>query len=501
MADDVMRTTSGAWQGREQEARRDTTVAPAARAREALAIGAGGPLDATTRAFMEPRFGHDFGHVRVHADSAAAAAAEALDARAFTLGRDLVFAKGEYRPHTSSGRRLIAHELAHAVQQEQAGGVARETIQRVACPETCLECPPDGVVPEDCECIGNERPESIVPATVRVPIVRLHGGKSEGSIKRDIALANKTWRGAGIAIDAPVHSISRADTEKILGTDPRGRVRGNVEIEPADLALQNDSTRALLGLATTSGTEKLSIPAGSDVHSLVVYYVPEFNSCNEETTKVGCAFAGTHGGRFFALIERAAQSATLAHELGHLWGMGHVEDKRNVMFTPASRSGIDADQVRTARRVLGLGGLRCLAAGQGPIDSERIEGEQEKGQLIVRAIGSKTTGTAWRGPVTVNGTDRDSTIQFKIDGTAVRGSYSYDTPNGTQPGRILNGVVRAGVLEFDWEQGAGDEASRGKGSFTIGSAEPWVMSGRWGVGSSLTDGGTWSVALTDEWVP
>ena len=501
MADDVMRTTSGAWQGREQEARRDTTVAPAARAREALAIGAGGPLDATTRAFMEPRFGHDFGHVRVHADSAAAAAAEALDARAFTLGRDLVFAEGEYRPHTSSGRRLIAHELAHAVQQEQAGGVARETIQRVACPETCLECPPDGVVPEDCECIGNERPESIVPATVRVPIVRLHGGKSEGSIKRDIALANKTWRGAGIAIDAPVHSISRADTEKILGTDPRGRVRGNVEIEPADLALQNDSTRALLGLATTSGTEKLSIPAGSDVHSLVVYYVPEFNSCNEETTKVGCAFAGTHGGRFFALIEKAAQSATLAHELGHLWGMGHVEDKRNVMFTPASRSGIDAEQVRTARRVLGLGGLRCLAAGQGPIDSERIEGEQEKGQLIVRAIGSKTTGTAWRGPVTVNGTDRDSTIQFKIDGTAVRGSYSYDTPNGPQPGRILNGVVRAGVLEFDWEQGAGDEASRGKGSFTIGSAEPWVMSGRWGVGSSLTDGGTWSVALTDEWVP
>ena len=430
MADDVMRSSAGARQGREEGARRDSTVASAARAREALAIGAGGPLDASTRAFMEPRFGHDFGHVRVHADSAAAAAAEALNARAFTLGRDLVFAQGEYRPHTSSGRHLIAHELAHAVQQEQAGGAAGETIQRVACPETCLECPPDGVVPEGCECIGNERPESIVPATVPVQIVRLDGGKSEGSIKRDIELANKTWKRAGIAIDASVRSISREDTEKILGTDPRGRVQGNVEIEPADLALANESTRALLGLSTKSGTEKLSIPAGSDVHSPWSTTCPSSTAAREETSAVGCAFSGTHGGRYFALIEKAAQSAALAHELGHLWGNAHVEDKRNVMFDcapPAAASTRSRSGERAAS--LGLGSLRCLAAGKGPVDRERIEGEQEKGQLIVRAIGSKTTGTAWRGTVTVDGTDRDSTIQFKIDSAnAVRGLYLYDMP-------------------------------------------------------------------------
>src|SRR4051812_8222386 len=64
----------------------------------------GRPLDARARAFTERRFGHDFGNVRVHSDRSAADSAEALHARAFTVGRDIVFAAGEYRPHTPAGR-------------------------------------------------------------------------------------------------------------------------------------------------------------------------------------------------------------------------------------------------------------------------------------------------------------------------------------------------------------------------------------------------------------
>lgn len=77
----------------------------------------GQPLDTTTRAFMEPRFGHDFGNVRVHTDARAAESAAAVNAVAYTVGPNIAFASQEYAPATSAGRQLLAHELAHVVQQ------------------------------------------------------------------------------------------------------------------------------------------------------------------------------------------------------------------------------------------------------------------------------------------------------------------------------------------------------------------------------------------------
>lgn len=86
--------------------------------------GGGQSLDAATRHFMESRFGHDFSGVRVHADALAAASAHAVGARAYTVGRDVVFGAGHYQPGSESGNGLIAHELAHVVQQ-RGGGVLR----------------------------------------------------------------------------------------------------------------------------------------------------------------------------------------------------------------------------------------------------------------------------------------------------------------------------------------------------------------------------------------
>jgi len=77
----------------------------------------GQSLDSGTRAFMEPRFGHDFGLVRIHADGRAAGSASDIEARAYTLGNDIVFGIGEYAPATSEGQHLLAHELTHVVQQ------------------------------------------------------------------------------------------------------------------------------------------------------------------------------------------------------------------------------------------------------------------------------------------------------------------------------------------------------------------------------------------------
>jgi hypothetical protein len=79
----------------------------------------GQPLDAATRAFMEPRFGHDFSRVRVHADAQASESAQAVHALAYTVGQDVVFRSGQYQPQTA-GRHLLAHELVHVVQQTPA---------------------------------------------------------------------------------------------------------------------------------------------------------------------------------------------------------------------------------------------------------------------------------------------------------------------------------------------------------------------------------------------
>ncbi|MCI0533585.1 MAG: DUF4157 domain-containing protein [Verrucomicrobiales bacterium] len=90
--------------------------------------GTGTPMDEGPRSFFEERFGHDFSQVRIHADQSAASAAEQRGASAFTVGNDIVFGRNQYRPASSSGGSIIAHELAHVLQQRsgapQAAGIS-----------------------------------------------------------------------------------------------------------------------------------------------------------------------------------------------------------------------------------------------------------------------------------------------------------------------------------------------------------------------------------------
>jgi hypothetical protein len=88
----------------------------------------GRPLDPATRAFFEPRFGRDFSDVRVHTDGAAGESARSIIALGYTVGNDVVFAHGQYSPHSTSGRQLLAHELAHVIQQSTTPGVIRRRV-------------------------------------------------------------------------------------------------------------------------------------------------------------------------------------------------------------------------------------------------------------------------------------------------------------------------------------------------------------------------------------
>jgi hypothetical protein len=95
----------------------------------------GAPLDAGVQAEMTQRFGHDFGQVRVHANDAAARSAQDVNALAYTVGQDIVFGARMFQPATTQGRRLIAHELTHVVQQTGSsagvGSAAQPVVQRV----------------------------------------------------------------------------------------------------------------------------------------------------------------------------------------------------------------------------------------------------------------------------------------------------------------------------------------------------------------------------------
>ena len=103
---------------------------PAPASVHAVLQAPGRPLDGGTRSWMEGRFSHDFGAVRVHDDARASASAQAVQALAYTVGSHVVFRQPLYAPGTDAGRRLLAHELAHVVQQ--MGGGPSAALQREA---------------------------------------------------------------------------------------------------------------------------------------------------------------------------------------------------------------------------------------------------------------------------------------------------------------------------------------------------------------------------------
>lgn len=107
------------------------TASPSVSAGIKAMQGGGQALSAETRAFMEPRFGHDFSNVRVHTDRNAGNTSKNINAQAFTVGKDIAFAPGRYRPDTRRGKKLLAHELTHVVQQGESSSHSGRVQRKV----------------------------------------------------------------------------------------------------------------------------------------------------------------------------------------------------------------------------------------------------------------------------------------------------------------------------------------------------------------------------------
>ncbi|WP_259070969.1 DUF4157 domain-containing protein [Mucilaginibacter sp. X4EP1] len=106
----------------------------------------GQSMSAPSRQFFEPKFGHDFSNVKIHTDSVAAKSAQSINALAYTSGNNIVFNSGQYSPDSDSGKRLIAHELTHVVQQ---GAAQTKSIQRDEKKDPPKPCPATFTISDD----------------------------------------------------------------------------------------------------------------------------------------------------------------------------------------------------------------------------------------------------------------------------------------------------------------------------------------------------------------
>jgi outer membrane protein OmpA-like peptidoglycan-associated protein len=183
----------------------------------------GRALDANTRADAERRFGVDFSDVRLHVGNEAAEAARARDARAFTVGRDVVFGEGQFAPGTSEGRELLTHELAHVVQQARgrAGGptVSKDTAEARAGSiarndPSSVTAPILGAVSPGVQCAPLEPERPAIgyrpPATSTTSYVIDEFGFNEAKLDDDDA-------GGGGAMSAKLASIAKDLEQAPLG--------------------------------------------------------------------------------------------------------------------------------------------------------------------------------------------------------------------------------------------------------------------------------------------
>ncbi|WP_241759016.1 eCIS core domain-containing protein [Pyxidicoccus parkwayensis] len=175
---------------------------------------AGQQLTPATRRSMESAFGTGFGDVRVHTTPEAGAAARALGARAFTVGSDIVFGPGNYRPGVPSGERLIAHELAHVVQQRSAGAQGLAAFpESVSTPSHPAE-------------VEAERAASLAVRGLPVPTLT----PSAGTVMRDVSMNLDAKAEPEAAPVRPTATSNQALMEEGRGEVSKALGQGNLHV-------------------------------------------------------------------------------------------------------------------------------------------------------------------------------------------------------------------------------------------------------------------------------
>ena len=249
--------------------------------------GPGQPLDSSTRDFMEPRFGYDFSRVRIHSDARAAASAQSINALAYTVGTDVVFAAAQFSPATAQGRKLLAHELTHVVQQDQfASSVRRAPRALVQRRQTSVQPAPVVGVDPGATC-NLDQHRKIEPAAHKA-----NQWLSSAIPALDAFLSGaktKEAQAAAAALSRHFHSFERAvviyvrDRLKTIQSDIFTRQNFRVNCPPASDAECNKTSTGQAFAAVVSEDQN------------------ELNFCAQ----------------FFSRKEEDDRASTIIHEFGH----------------------------------------------------------------------------------------------------------------------------------------------------------------------------------------
>jgi outer membrane protein OmpA-like peptidoglycan-associated protein len=286
----------------------------------ATLASAGRPLDAPVRAHMESHFGADFGSVRVHTDPAAGASAQDVSARAYTVGSDVVFAQGEYAPATDQGRRLIAHELAHVVQQGGASDhasrdgrpVAQRVLRRALTPDFRIT----GIAPEDAgtpdmiffdsgstSIPASEKPKIAPFATPKGQTLTLNGFADEiGAPAANDAIITKRLKAVDDALKAAGHTGPRLQQNlRASGLGQIGyRHMRSVEIVPT------------VGVVPAAGNQPACGAPGSEIAPCGTAFANSWPDADAATKKADTDLAGAGTAAAQALLAQLFSAVPIA---------------------------------------------------------------------------------------------------------------------------------------------------------------------------------------------
>lgn len=287
----------------------------------------GRPLNPVVRRHLEPRFGVSFGDVRVHDDGQAGRSARAVGARAFTSGRDIVFGPGEYAPHSTEGKRVVAHELAHVVQQRanHLDLPSARPIQRLANPD--VPTPP--AKESDA---GTMSDEGLAQEIVGLrQWLADNPASSEQRIQNEASLRELESEAARRMERINVQKQQRSDARAAGGSGSSVAAAGVAVASPGIGAFGGGATTAggATTTATATGASAVGLAASSVAAFLLVFFYPRSTvSGDEERRQLDAARAATEVAAITVLAIQgprlAGQVRNVGRHLARLLALGAV---------------------------------------------------------------------------------------------------------------------------------------------------------------------------------
>jgi hypothetical protein len=421
---------------------------------------AGHPLDASVRTFMEPRFGYDFGGVRVHSDARAAQSARAVNAMAYTVGSDVAFDTNRFAPETAPGRRLLAHELTHVVQQSGGGRM----LQRAE-----NDTVPNCAALTDSETDVNDKINSSLKTARAGAGTPPTGLKVIEGVYKDLATNSRTNIGRS-AIE--VWASSLPVTKSVLPAQSATKYAGvtyqlwstpfdilNPTMKVSGICIGSDKlghffqqgatfwqTAALQGTAAAEEQSERSEGGGFGLLTTGV-----FSNADREANRQGAKF-------YVDLLASPTMTFAIKNYISSAW---------SEVDHPNYYEGSVGHQV-WANTLTG--------SWDGHSWDKSPFADNPLSVSLVATVAGKVTGTFKVGGVTgklLNGVIRYDTT--KVRATSAFGKDTTETP--------ISGIH----IDFDWTLGA----DSGKGFLDSGGERH--LGGGWGRGSSNSDRGTWYI--------